>query len=193
MKVEIVDYKAPDAAETLARSLRDTGFAVLKNHPISAERIGLPSTIHGAASSPARKSLILPCSRRRMMAISPSGPRMPRILQSGPEGFFHVYRAAGCLPTSRRTRRIYADLDSLGRELLGWIQQQAPAEVAENLSMPLDQMMEERPVLLRILHYPPVEKSEPGAIRAAAHEDINLITSRGSDRPSGDGQVGELA
>ncbi|MEC7372715.1 MAG: 2-oxoglutarate and iron-dependent oxygenase domain-containing protein, partial [Pseudomonadota bacterium] len=39
MKVEIVDYKAPDAAETLARSLRDTGFAVLKNHPISAERI----------------------------------------------------------------------------------------------------------------------------------------------------------
>ena len=39
MKVEIVDYEAPDAAETLARSLRDTGFAVLKNHPITAERI----------------------------------------------------------------------------------------------------------------------------------------------------------
>ena len=39
MKVEIVDYEAPDAAETLARSLRDTGFAVLRNHPITAERI----------------------------------------------------------------------------------------------------------------------------------------------------------
>ena len=45
------------------------------------------------------------------------------------------------------------------------------------LSMPLDQMMEgSNQSLLRILHYPPVEQSEPGAIRAAAHEDINLIT-----------------
>ena len=31
--------------------------------------------------------------------------------------------------------------------------------------------------LLRVLHYPPIEsKIEDGAIRAAAHEDINLIT-----------------
>ncbi|MEM7291398.1 MAG: 2OG-Fe(II) oxygenase family protein, partial [Pseudomonadota bacterium] len=30
---------------------------------------------------------------------------------------------------------------------------------------------------LRVLHYPPLdEKVEPGEIRAAAHEDINLIT-----------------
>ena len=33
MKVETVDYRAPDAAETLARSLRDTGFAVLGKSP----------------------------------------------------------------------------------------------------------------------------------------------------------------
>jgi len=31
--------------------------------------------------------------------------------------------------------------------------------------------------LLRVLHYPPIEKDiEPGAIRAGAHEDINLLT-----------------
>jgi len=32
--------------------------------------------------------------------------------------------------------------------------------------------------LLRVLHYPPIEQgdAEPGAIRAGAHEDINLIT-----------------
>ena len=39
MRVETVDYQAPDAGETLARSLRDTGFAVLANHPITPERI----------------------------------------------------------------------------------------------------------------------------------------------------------
>ena len=43
--------------------------------------------------------------------------------------------------------------------------------------MPLGDMMEgSDQSLLRILHYPPVEDAEPGAIRAAAHEDINLIT-----------------
>ena len=39
MNVETVDYRASDAGETLTRSLRDTGFAVLANHPITPERI----------------------------------------------------------------------------------------------------------------------------------------------------------
>jgi len=31
--------------------------------------------------------------------------------------------------------------------------------------------------ILRVIHYPPLgEKFEPGAVRAAEHEDINLIT-----------------
>ena len=31
--------------------------------------------------------------------------------------------------------------------------------------------------LLRIIHYPPLpDDVEPGEVRAAAHEDINLIT-----------------
>jgi isopenicillin N synthase-like dioxygenase len=29
---------------------------------------------------------------------------------------------------------------------------------------------------MRLLHYPPVPDAEGGAIRAGAHEDINLIT-----------------
>ena len=39
MQIETVDYKASDAPQRLARSLRETGFAVLANHPISPERI----------------------------------------------------------------------------------------------------------------------------------------------------------
>ena len=39
MQVETVDYRAADAAETLERSLRETGFAVLENHPITPARI----------------------------------------------------------------------------------------------------------------------------------------------------------
>ena len=39
MNVETVDYQDPTASACLHRSLRDTGFAVLTNHPISADRI----------------------------------------------------------------------------------------------------------------------------------------------------------
>ncbi|MEC7207954.1 MAG: 2-oxoglutarate and iron-dependent oxygenase domain-containing protein, partial [Pseudomonadota bacterium] len=39
MQIETVDFKASDAPQRLARSLRETGFAVLANHPISPERI----------------------------------------------------------------------------------------------------------------------------------------------------------
>ena len=39
MKIETVDYTASDAGDRLARSLRETGFAVLANHPIRAGRI----------------------------------------------------------------------------------------------------------------------------------------------------------
>ena len=34
MQVQVVDYRAPDAAEKFTRSLHETGFGVLTNHPI---------------------------------------------------------------------------------------------------------------------------------------------------------------
>ena len=34
MQVQVVDYRAPDAAVKFTRSLHETGFGVLTNHPI---------------------------------------------------------------------------------------------------------------------------------------------------------------
>ena len=178
MKVETVDYKAADAAETLARSLRDTGFAVLANHPITPDRI---EAIYGAwggffAGEEKFDFAVRPPAHDGYFAFRSENAKDSPVKDL--KEFFHVY--PGCrLPgdIEALTRQIYADLDTLGRELLGWIQAQAPAEVTDALSMPLDAMMEDSDQsLLRILHYPPVESAEPGAIRAAAHEDINLIT-----------------
>ena len=178
MKVETVDYKAPDAAETLARSLRDTGFAVLANHPITPDRI---EAIYGAwgdffANDEKFEFAVQPPAHDGYFAFRSENAKDSPVKDL--KEFFHVY--PGCrLPENIEalTRQIYADLDNLGRELLGWIQAQAPTKVTDNLSMPLDRMMvDSDQSLLRILHYPPVEVAESGAIRAAAHEDINLIT-----------------
>ena len=58
------------------------------------------------------------------------------------------------------------------------MQQYAPAEVSQHFSIDLkDMIAQSEKTLLRILHYPPMKgDEEPGAIRAAAHGDINLLT-----------------
>ena len=62
--------------------------------------------------------------------------------------------------------------------LLKWVDENAPAEVRAKLSMALpDMITDSKNTLFRLIHYPPLTGNEPkGAIRAASHEDINLLT-----------------
>ena len=79
---------------------------------------------------------------------------------------------------SDNTKILYQQLNQLAVTLLGWLQNELPADIAKRLSMPLSEMVvNSQQTMLRILHYPPLLGNEPvGAVRAAAHEDINLIT-----------------
>ena len=93
--------------------------------------------------------------------------------------FFHVYPNSN-LPNylSSNTRLLYTQLTNLGNMLLGWLDELTPENIQEHFSESLFNMVKGSDRnLLRVLHYPPIEeKIEKGAIRAAAHEDINLIT-----------------
>jgi len=68
--------------------------------------------------------------------------------------------------------RLYTGLDNLGSQLL--------RACAEWIGEPEDlfaSMTRESDTILRVIHYPPVPADAPaGSLRAAAHEDINLIT-----------------
>jgi len=68
--------------------------------------------------------------------------------------------------------RLFAALNETGQILL--------RALAPNLDLPedwFDARVKYGTSLLRVLHYPPVAQDiEPGAVRAAAHEDINFIT-----------------
>ncbi len=74
--------------------------------------------------------------------------------------------------------RYYLLTSELASELLNWIEQHSPQEVSQHFSQPLSKMIVNTPnTLLWVLHYPPLTgNEEQGAIRAAAHEDINLLT-----------------
>tara|TARA_X000000950_G_scaffold272546_2_gene355208 strand:- start:7452 stop:8285 length:834 start_codon:yes stop_codon:yes gene_type:complete len=176
--VETIDYKANNASEALHRSLHATGFAVLANHPISAGRISDLYDRWGAFFADDEKF---------SYAIQPNRPdgyfafRSENAKDSTTKDlkeFFHIYPES-IMPDSLRqeTNRMYADLRALGVELLNCIQQQTPPSIKQKFTMPLDEMMQDSTQsLLRILHYPPIDNAEDGAMRAAPHEDINLIT-----------------
>lgn len=66
---------------------------------------------------------------------------------------------------------LYAALDAFGRRML--------RAIARYLGLAVeffDDKVNTGNSLLRVLHYPPVPPEAAGAVRAAAHEDINVIT-----------------
>lgn len=67
---------------------------------------------------------------------------------------------------------LFAGLDETGRLLL--------EALAPQLSLPpdyFDDKVRDGTSILRVLHYPPVpDDAPPGAVRSAAHEDINFLT-----------------
>ena len=66
----------------------------------------------------------------------------------------------------------------MGTQLLRWLDEHTPEEISRRFTIPLSRMIENsQDTLLRTIHYPPLTGSEEeGAVRAASHEDINLIT-----------------
>ena len=90
------------------------------------------------------------------------------------------YMASGVCPVALKpiTAQLYTQLVAIAHQLLTWIQALTPAAVRENFSQPLPDMITDSPeILFRLNYYPALTgKEEPGALRAAAHADINLIT-----------------
>ncbi|HEX4495528.1 MAG TPA: 2-oxoglutarate and iron-dependent oxygenase domain-containing protein [Thermoanaerobaculia bacterium] len=69
------------------------------------------------------------------------------------------------------TLRLYRGLERIAEDLL--------RALAEYFDLPREtfaSMMTVGNSILRVLHYPPVQPEQAPAVRAAAHEDINLIT-----------------
>ena len=93
--------------------------------------------------------------------------------------YFHYYPWGQCPDELRPLlSQYYSEANTLASELLGWIEKHSPEEVSNKYSQPLGDMIKDSDqTLLRVLHYPPLSgEEEVDAIRAAAHEDINLIT-----------------
>lgn len=180
MEVAVVDYKSSDAPAEFTESLRLTGFAVVVNHPIDYELVKRLHDEWLAFFRSERKWDFLPGEHDQdgYRPLEESETALGAEVRDIKE-YFHWY-PWGRQPAdvSASAAAVYQAGMSLGLELLGWIEANTPQEITKTFSIPLSQMITgTRRTLLRILHYPPLRGDEPvGSVRAAAHEDINMLT-----------------
>ncbi len=179
MEVLKVQYGSSEAAERFCHSLKTTGFAVLTKHPIPMELVN--RVYHHwenfFKSEEKHKYTFKADSQAGYFPFRSENAKENPIKDL--KEFFHIYpRSQMPEYLLKDTWDLYNQIVALGKELLTWVQLASPTEVRNAFSMPLQDMVtgsEEN--LLRIIHYPPIQGTEEqGAIRAAAHEDINLIT-----------------
>jgi len=180
MEVLRIDTSSHNAKHEFASSLKNTGFAVLYNHPISQKLITdtYDEWQDFFSSSCKDQYHFIRETQDGFFPQSVSEKAKGAVVKDIKE--FFQYYPWGQYPEhfSDNTRLLYDALQKFAGELLDWTEAALPDDVKQSLSMPLSSMLEgTKKNMLRILHYPPLEGSEPkDAIRAASHGDINLLT-----------------
>ena len=168
-----------EASERFCHSLKTTGFAVITHHPISMDLVNRVYQQWSDFFNSEEKHdyLFNPKTQAGYFPFRAENAKNNPIKDL--KEFFHIYPRSKLHPNLEKdTWDLYHQLVKLGGELLSWIEQSSPQDVKKQFSVPLPEMIKNSEEnLLRIIHYPPLQGSEEkGAIRAAAHEDINLIT-----------------
>ncbi|NRP57311.1 MULTISPECIES: isopenicillin N synthase family oxygenase [unclassified Marinobacterium] len=178
--LEAVDYQSEGASEAFVKSLHETGFGVLKNHPIAEAQVRAIYDHWQAFFNSDRKSDFdyNVGTQDGFFSSKISEVAKDHTVKDIKE-YFHYYPWGQCPEDLREElQAYYSQTSSLASELLGWVEAFSPEEVRAGYREPLPNMINgSEQTLLRVLHYPPFDgNEEPGAIRAAAHGDINLLT-----------------
>lgn len=180
--------------------LQDYGFIVLKDHPVPAELLNKAyALLEQLFALPVEKKQAYATVKGGQRGYTPFGKEHAKDAKvSDLKEFWHVgrdlsedHRYAKQYPKNiwpaeipefgPTFKKIYSALDHVGHLLL------------ESLTMPLDvpkdffaHLADSGNSILRLLHYPPIPtNADPRCVRAAAHEDINLITILVSATASG--------
>ncbi|MEL6342202.1 MAG: 2-oxoglutarate and iron-dependent oxygenase domain-containing protein [Myxococcota bacterium] len=195
--VNLNDFHDPDKRDTFVQQLGDAiqqlGFVRVTGHSLSTE------TMKAAYASAARFFSMDPSVKGRYLVPGGAGQRgyTPMNAESAKgvdvpdiKEFWHVGRE---LSASHPLNTVYppnlwpSELPEFRSVMLSLFDElEACAKILlDGLSLYLEQpestltdMAREGNSILRVLHYPALKDApaRPGAVRAAAHEDINLIT-----------------
>jgi isopenicillin N synthase-like dioxygenase len=178
-------------AQDIGESFKTFGFALVRDHGIDQDLIAQAwdLTAQFFALSEAEKRSYYVAGIGGARGYTPFGTEIAKGAKAHDlKEFWHVGRdlpdgspLADSMPPNLWPRQpahfretfeaLYAQLDQCGATIL--------ARIALYLGLPehwFDPTVDLGNSVLRLLHYPPLESSQGEAIRAGAHEDINLIT-----------------
>lgn len=181
MYVKTIDYKSSQAAQDFSQSLQETGFAVLKNHPIPQERVeAVYQDWEHFFKDEAKFEYLYEAHEIPQKGYFPYKSESAKYHTIKDLKEYYHYHDERDLPKGmgKNTHTLMQEMLNLGTELLQWLEQNLPEEISQELHVPLSQMIHKSDTnILRILHYPSLQENEKDhSIRSAAHEDINLIT-----------------
>ena len=140
--LEAVDYTDPDAPARFVKSLRDTGFGVLCNHPIQQTQVNAIYKNWLAFFSDERKSgfLVDPCNNDGFFPAQQAEAAKGRLVRDIKE-YFHYYPWGQCPDDLRHElNRYYELVGEFSGELLSWIEEHSPDEVRAGYSESLPSM-----------------------------------------------------
>jgi len=178
--IKTVDMRSAKWAQMVSYSFKQTGFAIITNHNISKDTIqaAYAQWIDFFAS----KDKFRYMSKNGNQGYSPfkSENAKGNSIKDLKE-FYHLFSPFDNVPNGisiTTVQNLSSKLIEIARQILYSLQSEIPRELVQTQGETLHRMIKNSPNnLLRILHYPKLpEDIEPGAVRAAAHEDINLIT-----------------
>lgn len=201
--VAVVDFAAPGASQKLTDSLKTTGFAVLTNTPVPNDLIQdvydewrefMIRLHHDHRRNQHETPNSNPnLAQKYYLDLERQDGYFPTAVSETAKGatardlkhYYQLYFPHGRYPdeVSDKAHQLWQALFDLGQTLVGWIDAHMPADTQRHIQqtigqgVTLSECLSHQRTMMRILHYPgQLEQPEPGAVRAAAHEDINLIT-----------------
>ncbi|WP_318511910.1 2OG-Fe(II) oxygenase family protein [Photobacterium leiognathi] len=180
MKLEAVDYTAENAKQLFVESLRNTGFGVLKNHPIQQKLVqSIYDNWYQFFNSEEKTDFLFNVETQDGLFPTEVSETAKGHTKKDIKEYFHYYPWGQCPSALKQEiQQYYQEANELATELLSWVEAYSPNDISDKYSQPLSSMIDgSEKTLLRVLHYPPLKGDEElGAIRAGAHEDINLLT-----------------
>ncbi|MGI9203376.1 MAG: 2OG-Fe(II) oxygenase family protein [Woeseiaceae bacterium] len=183
MTIQTISYGSASAGPDLVESLHTSGFAILRDHPIPQSLLDRLYDHWETFFSSDEKQRYL--SSEKSVDEGRSGFYPLQVSETAIDHttkdikeFFQVEAGGPIPPQCRDVTLRYRELGfTIGRQIFEWLQRDTEESVIARLSEPLPDMLCDDASLLRILHYPPLQGAEEAdAVRAAAHEDINLLT-----------------
>lgn len=180
-KIKTINLTHKNWQQDLNQSFIDTGFAIVTNHGIDQSYFQNAYKLWERFFNNSQLKYSYKFNEKVQAGYFPpnlekaKNAKVPDLKE-----FFHYFGnnpKAYDLPEflEQETKTVFFNLESLGIRLLKGLTE---ANSALKAKLDVSQMVENSPnSLLRVLHYPPLEGAQTeGAVRAAAHQDINLIT-----------------